>query len=105
MTSSVGRTGKISGLKKREDLNGAEGFVQNELSDGRLMVLTTNSSSPVISIKRENFIFIQPAEVLAGTNIKVWQNVGYFYPCKISFLIPTNFLEAVTSLSPSPYKF
>ena len=116
METAVGRSVKFSGLKSREDLNGAVGIVQEELLKGRLKVLLTSSSKTFISVSRENLIFMQPSEAsedishtvschTAGTNVKVWPNIGYFYPCKTSFLIPTNLFEAATSLSPSPHKF
>ena len=104
MNSTVGRSVKISGLKSRKDLNGGEGVVQEELSNGRLKVLMTNFPNLIISASHENLTFIrlggdseETSETVsclaAGTNVKVWPNVGFFYPCNASFSIPINLNE------------
>ena len=60
MNSTVGRIDKITGLKSREDLSGAEGIVQEELLNGRLKVLLTSLPKTFISVCRENLLFMQP---------------------------------------------
>ena len=92
MKSAVGRNVEICGLKSRKDLNGGEGVVQEELQNGRLRVLMTGLSNHVISASIENLIFVDANEastdasdtassLAAGTNVKVWPNAGFFYPC------------------------
>ena len=87
--SKIGRRLKICGLKSRNELNGGEGVVLEELLNGRLRVLMTNFSNLVISVGNENPLFIQHSGakadtsdtvlcLAAGTNVKIWQNIGYF---------------------------
>ena len=63
MNSTVGRIVKITGVKRREDLSGAEGIVQEELLDGRLKVLPTSLPKTFISVCRENLLFMQPGKL------------------------------------------
>lgn len=94
-SSRTSQTVSITGLKSRAELNGEKGVVLEHLSNGRLKV-RLNGSAIVISVKPENIILvgIEVEEIVEAraiihsrainTNLRVWPNKTFFYPCKCS---------------------
>ena len=90
-SSPTSQTVSITGLKSRAELNGEKGVVLEHLSNERLKV-RLNGSAIVISVKPENVILVDIEETVEArviihsrainTNLRVWPNKTFFYPCK-----------------------
>ena len=91
--SHVSQAVSIVGLKSRAELNGEKGVVLERLPNGRLKV-SLSGAAIVISVSADNVNFYAAEEIAESrvtthsrainTNLRVWPNVTYFYPCKCS---------------------
>lgn len=93
----IGDNVKIVGLSSRAELNDKSAVVTELLSTGRLAVIIERSSE-IISVNRKNLLLVAgtvtskfgnssmdvpdaAAAHCLNSNLRVWANRGFFYPC------------------------